>query len=80
MLIDLVLGAAVVLEPVVEIDLLKLVAVRERPAADVHLVLGVLLHAENQGLTRVVEDAADLLEKEENNCNFLTEVSFSLTY
>lgn len=62
-MIDLVLRPSVILHAIVEVDLLKLVSVRERTTADVDLVLGILFHSEDQGLPRVLEDAADLVKK-----------------
>ena len=63
MMIYLMLRPPVVFHAVMEVDLLKLVAVRQRASADVHLVLRVFLHAEDQGLACVLENAADLVEE-----------------
>lgn len=63
MMIDLMLRPSVVFHAIMEVDLLKLVTVGQWASADVHLVLRVLLHAEDQGLACVLKDAADLGEE-----------------
>lgn len=57
---------SVVFHSIMEVDLLELVAVGERSSADVHLVLRVLLHSEDQGLSCVLEDSADLVMKKKS--------------
>lgn len=60
-MINLVFRSSVILHAIVEVYLFKLVSVGEGAAADVDLVLGVLLHSKDQGLPGVLEDAADLM-------------------
>jgi len=55
-----VLGPADVLRAVVDVDLLELVAVGQGSAGYVHVLLGVLVHPEDQRLAGVVQSAGNL--------------------
>lgn len=55
--VDVMLRALVVVRTVVEVDLLELVPVGERAAGNIYMLLGVLLHPEDQRLASVVQRA-----------------------
>lgn len=59
------LRSADILGPIVYVNLLELVAIGQRSARYVHMLLGVLVHAEDQRLSRVVQGSGYLKEEEE---------------
>lgn len=58
--VDVVLAALAVLRAVVNVNLLELIAIGERTARDVDVLLGVLVNAKHQRLAGVVQHAGNL--------------------
>lgn len=57
---DVVLGALLIQRAIVDVELLELVPISQRPSCDVDMVFGVFVHSEHQRLARIQQRAAYL--------------------